>query len=143
MDERYRIILTIKDDLPFVAKEFEPETTLDEAIQWMKDNRKELYISTNDWFERVLDGALKFSTDTFLPVGRILDQKGERHFVFLKLDRKQADHDHAPIKVKLFDVDRIRESLDSEIKTLPSNKHSIDELDKIFGDINNENERTT
>ncbi len=143
MDERYRIILTIKDDLPFVAKEFEPETTLDEAIQWMKDNRKELYISTNDWFERVLDGALKFSTDTFLPVGRILDQNGERHFVFLKLDRKQADHDQAEIQVHLFNGSRIKNSMESKIHTLPNKKLSIDELDEILGWNWYENERTT
>ena len=91
MDERYRIILTIKDDLPFVAKEFEPETTLDEAINWMKENRKELHICTNDWFERVLSPSLKYQADQFLPVGRIIDQNGDRHIIMIKLERKQSD----------------------------------------------------
>lgn len=91
MDERYRIILTIKNDLPFVAKEFEPETTLDEAIQWMKDNRKELHICTNDWFDRILSPSLKYQADQFLPCSRLLDSNGDRHIIMIKLERKQSD----------------------------------------------------
>lgn len=125
MDERYRILLTIKDDLPFVAKEFEPETTLDEAINWMKENRKELHISTNDWFDRVLSPSLKYQADQFLPVSRIIDQNGDRHIIMIKLERKQSDIINTKNQSKfLTDM-------------------SFDVLDNLLGWDWYENERTT
>lgn len=125
MDDRYRILLTIKDDLPFVVKEFEPETTLDEAIQWMKDNRKELYISNNDWFERVLSPSLKYQADQFLPCGRLVDSNGVRHIIMIKLERKQSDI--------------INEKNSSKFLT----DMSFDVLDNLLGWGWYENERTT
>ncbi len=125
MDERYRIILTIKDDLPFVAKEFEPETTLDEAIQWMKDNRKELHICTNDWFERVLSPSLNYQNDQFLPRSRLLDSNGDRHIIMIKLERKQSDIINAKNPIKFL------------------TDTSFDVLDNLLGWDWYENERTS
>ena len=99
MDDLYKILITIKDDLPIVVKEFDEETTLDDVIQWMKENKKECYIDRDSYFDVSLKDALKLNVDVWLVAGRIVDND-ENYIVAIKLERKQIDRDNAPIKVK-------------------------------------------
>lgn len=101
MDEEYRILLTIKDDLPIVVKCFSSDTTLVEAVNWMKENRKECHIEDHINLDELLENAFKLNVDVWLPVGRLIDQDGIGYIIALKFERKQADRDNAQIKVKL------------------------------------------
>lgn len=125
MDDLYKILLTIKDDLPIVVKEFEAQDTIDTVIEWVKNNKKAINISMNDWIERIFIPSLNHKHDQFLPVGRLIDTNGTCHIIMFKLERK--------------DVDIVNAKEDSKF----INDMSFESLDKLLGWDWYENERTS